>query len=97
KSIDVCYFSYNCVLLCFYRVSEFLTNLDTLAANHSYFQPGITLESLERIPKIYKSLIEDPIAVRDHFRNLSSKCEISENIVKELNYALTQIFGLEAC
>lgn len=51
-------------------VSQFLKQLNNVALHHNFFEPTISLDELNDIPRIYQSIIEDPVAIRDHFRNV---------------------------
>uniref|UniRef100_T1J7T4 ATP-binding cassette sub-family A member 2 n=1 Tax=Strigamia maritima TaxID=126957 RepID=T1J7T4_STRMM len=52
-------------------LTEFLQRLDSVAEHHNHFQPGISPNDLDEIPATYRSIIEDPIALRGKFQNVS--------------------------
>lgn len=58
-----------------FSVSEFLTQLNSVAEDNNFFRPGFTLKELGEIPAIYESIIEDPVALQDKFQNAGGKFE----------------------
>ncbi len=50
-----------------YRVFDFLTHVNTVGENYNFFEPGFTLDELQEVPKIYKSIIEDPLMLKEYF------------------------------
>ncbi|XP_013778187.2 ATP-binding cassette sub-family A member 13-like [Limulus polyphemus] len=54
-------------------VTSFLERLNTASQNNNFFLPGFKLSELDTIPDIYKSIVEDPVAVHDIFVNAANK------------------------
>ncbi|CAL8135403.1 unnamed protein product [Orchesella dallaii] len=48
-------------------VEEFLTQVNTVGDNYNFFKPGFTLDELQEVPRIYRSIIEDPIMLKEYF------------------------------
>lgn len=48
-------------------VTQFLEKLNNVSKNNNFFQPGFTPNDMDEIPQIYRSIIEDPVAVHDLF------------------------------
>ena len=51
------------------RVTDFLTQLNSVAENNNFFEPKFTLDELEQIPRIYRSIVEDPINIKRAFES----------------------------
>ncbi|UYV63452.1 ABCA2 [Cordylochernes scorpioides] len=54
-------------------VTLFLEKLNNVSHNTNFFQPGFTPSEMDEIPDIYRSLLEDPVAVHDCFTNASQQ------------------------
>ncbi|KAL3242105.1 hypothetical protein MRX96_021472 [Rhipicephalus microplus] len=48
-------------------VTPFLERLKNVSKHHNFFLPGFTLGDLDLIPSIFKTIVEDPIALHDCF------------------------------
>ncbi|KFM77698.1 hypothetical protein X975_11242, partial [Stegodyphus mimosarum] len=48
-------------------VTEFLQKLNNISQKNNFFQPDFTPNDMDEIPLIYKSIVEDPVAVHDSF------------------------------
>ncbi|KAG8190583.1 hypothetical protein JTE90_014059 [Oedothorax gibbosus] len=48
-------------------VTEFLSKMNNISQKNNFFQPDFTPNEMDEIPVIYKSIIEDPVAVHDSF------------------------------
>lgn len=35
--------------------------------NYNFFKPGFTLDELQEVPRIYRSIIEDPLLLQEYF------------------------------
>jgi hypothetical protein len=53
-------------------VHPFLENLQSIAENNNFFDPGFTPDEMERIPELYRTIIDDPIAIRDRIEEIES-------------------------
>ena len=51
---------------------EFLENFNNIAKHNNFFDPGFTPDEMDHIPDIYKSIIEDPVALHDQFKEAQS-------------------------
>eukprot|EP00918_Siedleckia_nematoides_P057595 GHVU01125596.1.p1 GENE.GHVU01125596.1~~GHVU01125596.1.p1 ORF type:complete len:1296 (-),score=180.93 GHVU01125596.1:585-4472(-) len=49
-------------------VFEFLENFNSIAQHNNFFDPGFSPEEMEHIPELYQSIIEDPAALHDKFK-----------------------------
>ncbi|XP_054722736.1 ATP-binding cassette sub-family A member 2-like [Uloborus diversus] len=75
-------------------VTEFLGKLNNVSQKNNFFQPDFTPSDMDEIPDIYKSIIEDPVAVHDSFRRaadtpigelISNKSEFIHILVSNLS------------
>ncbi|GFW69579.1 ATP-binding cassette sub-family A member 2 [Trichonephila clavipes] len=48
-------------------ITEFLSKLNNISQKNNFFQPDFAPNEMDEIPVIYKSIIEDPVAVHDSF------------------------------
>lgn len=48
-------------------VTPFLERLKNVSEHHNFFQPDFTLGDMDLIPPIFKTIVEDPVALHDHF------------------------------
>lgn len=48
-------------------VTPFLERLKNVSKHHNFFLPGFTLGDLDLIPSIFKTIVEDPVALHDCF------------------------------
>lgn len=48
-------------------VTPFLERLKNVSKHHNFFQPGFTLGEMDLIPSIFKTIVEDPVALHDRF------------------------------
>nr|XP_042904131.1 ATP-binding cassette sub-family A member 2 isoform X3 [Parasteatoda tepidariorum] len=48
-------------------VTEFLSKLNNISHKNNFFKPDFTPSDMDEIPDIYKSIVEDPVAVHDSF------------------------------
>ncbi|XP_052239441.1 ATP-binding cassette sub-family A member 2-like isoform X2 [Dreissena polymorpha] len=49
--------------------SRFLSNLQRLASQHNFFYPGYTPQEMERLPRIYKNVLDQPITLEKSVKN----------------------------
>ncbi len=47
-----------------YRTHEFLENLNRAGRRNNFFEPNFTPQDLAEIPRIYRKLIEEPVALQ---------------------------------
>ena len=50
----------------------FLNRLQSLGKQHHFFYPGYTPREMERIPAVYKSIIDSPSIFREAFHTAKS-------------------------
>ena len=55
-------------------MTEFLSKLNNISEKNNFFQPDFTPNDMDEIPDIYKSIIEDPVAVHDSFTKAAGDC-----------------------
>ncbi len=55
-----------------FRVSDLLSQLNTVGENNNFFQPEFSVSELSEIPGIYKNFVEDPIMLREALENDNS-------------------------
>ncbi|KAM7305191.1 hypothetical protein ISCGN_015088 [Ixodes scapularis] len=55
-------------------VTSFLERLKNVSKHHNFFQPGFTLGEMDLIPSIFKTIVEDPVALHDRFAQAPGKC-----------------------
>lgn len=48
-------------------VTAFLERLKNVSEHHNFFQPGFTLKEMDLIPIIFRTVVEDPVALHDCF------------------------------
>uniref|UniRef100_A0A2R5LDX6 ATP-binding cassette sub-family A member 2 n=1 Tax=Ornithodoros turicata TaxID=34597 RepID=A0A2R5LDX6_9ACAR len=48
-------------------VTAFLERLKNISQHHNFFQPGFTLNEMDLIPSIFRTVVEDPVALHDCF------------------------------
>ncbi|CAH1785688.1 unnamed protein product [Owenia fusiformis] len=48
-------------------VPTFLKQFDNVSRHNNFFNPGFSPEEMDTIPDMYRSIIEDPIAIHDKF------------------------------
>ncbi|GAB1604923.1 ATP-binding cassette sub-family A member 2-like, partial [Argonauta hians] len=51
------------------RVHEFLSEVQSVAKDNNFFVPGFSPTEMDEIPGIYKSIIDNPAALHDSFKN----------------------------
>ncbi|CAI9718098.1 ATP-binding cassette sub-family A member 2-like isoform X2 [Octopus vulgaris] len=51
------------------RVHEFLGEVQSVAKDNNFFVPGFSPTEMDEIPGIYKSIIDNPAALHDSFKN----------------------------
>ncbi|XP_013381483.2 ATP-binding cassette sub-family A member 2-like [Lingula anatina] len=49
-------------------IKDFLRRFSNIAEHNNFFQPGFTPEEMSEIPSIYRSIIEDPVALHKQFQ-----------------------------
>ncbi|XP_041370956.1 ATP-binding cassette sub-family A member 2-like [Gigantopelta aegis] len=49
-----------------------LSQLQAVADNHHYFDPGFTPEEMDELPEMYRSIIDDPAFLHDSFENATN-------------------------
>lgn len=52
---------------------EFLGEVQSVAKDNNFFVPGFSPTEMDEIPGIYKSIIDNPAALHDSFKNAKSK------------------------
>lgn len=64
-----------------FSVTEFLSKLNNISEKNNFFQPDFTPSDMDEIPDIYKSIIEDPVAVHDSFTKAAGKFKFEISIL----------------
>ncbi|CAN7993624.1 unnamed protein product [Ixodes hexagonus] len=54
-------------------VTSFLERLKNVSKHHNFFQPDFTLGEMDLIPSIFKTIVEDPVALHDRFAQAPGK------------------------
>ena len=52
----------------FSRAYEFLEQFKSVAQNNNFFDPGFSIQEMNHIPELYRSIIEDPAALHQHIK-----------------------------
>lgn len=50
---------------------KFLNQLQVVAENHNFFNPGFTPQEMDELPELYREVIYDPAFLHDAFMNVS--------------------------
>ncbi|GBL93401.1 ATP-binding cassette sub-family A member 2 [Araneus ventricosus] len=76
-------------------ITEFLSKLNNISQKNNFFQPDFTPNEMDEIPLIYKSIIEDPVAVHDSFVK-AAEMQIGDMIYNRSEFMdmLTSTFSL---
>ncbi|XP_055947316.1 ATP-binding cassette sub-family A member 2-like isoform X3 [Argiope bruennichi] len=76
-------------------ITEFLSKLNNISQKNNFFQPDFTPNEMDEIPLIYKSIIEDPVAVHDSFVK-AAEMQIGDLINNRSEFIdmLTSMFAL---
>ncbi|CAL1285568.1 unnamed protein product [Larinioides sclopetarius] len=76
-------------------ITEFLSKLNNISQKNNFFQPDFTPNEMDEIPLIYKSIIEDPVAVHDSFVK-ATEMQIGDLIYNRTEFIdmLTSTFSL---
>ena len=53
--------------LCYSSLDSFLQNLQDIAHHNNFFEPSFSLDDMDHIPGLYRSIIDDPAALHDAF------------------------------
>lgn len=77
------------------RVHQFLSQVQSVAKDNNFFEPDFSLKEMDEIPSIYKSIIDDPAALRDKLKNSKNfKLNQLMNNTAELEKFLIQNISL---
>ncbi|GFQ92946.1 ATP-binding cassette sub-family A member 2, partial [Trichonephila clavata] len=76
-------------------ITEFLSKLNNISQKNNFFQPDFAPNEMDEIPLIYKSIIEDPVAVHDSF-NKAADMQVGDLIYNRSEFidVLTTNFSL---
>lgn len=57
----------------YFRTSEFLSHLQTVAENHHFFQKGYSPSEMDDLPDTFRSIIDNTADIHDTFHNSKSR------------------------
>jgi hypothetical protein len=63
------------VLLPLFSVHNVLTLAKNVAKQNNFFNPGFEPEDMDKIPGMYREIIDDPVMIHDAFINAKSKLD----------------------
>ncbi len=64
-------------VLSFKFVASFLENLQEVAENNNFFDPGFSPDQMNHIPDLYRSIIDDPATLHDVIIQAKGKMQIA--------------------
>ncbi|KAK3087439.1 hypothetical protein FSP39_005943 [Pinctada imbricata] len=76
------------------KTKQFLQQIQKVARHHHFFSPGYTPSEMDRLPGIYKSIIDDPATLHDQFEHapgvsVESLLNSTSDFVEFLKYNLS--------
>ena len=60
-----------------FSIYQFLESFQEVAENNNFFDPGFSPQQMDHIPELYKSIIDDPAAIHDIFKQMESTWSIT--------------------
>ncbi|XP_074655833.1 ATP-binding cassette sub-family A member 2-like [Tubulanus polymorphus] len=53
-------------------MSSFLTHFKNIAKDHNFFDPGFEPDEMDKIPKMYKQIFDEPVEIQDLFKQANN-------------------------